>query len=103
MSRSFNKQPREVKEYDIDGTDFFDSDADEWDTVTIEIDPVTVPPLEAGPGALAEYELIGDPKHTVKVWIGGGLDGTRYKVTALMTSVAERVEEEEFYVKVKEK
>lgn len=102
MPTTFFKQPREVTDYDIDSEEYFEDIDDEWDTVSIEIDNVTVPPLEAGPGALAEYELIGDPKHTVKIWIGGGLHREKYKVTVLMTSVSGRVEEEEFFVKVKE-
>lgn len=102
MARTFTKQPREVTDYDIDSVEYFEGIDDEWDTVVIEVDNVTVPPLEIGPGALAEYELIGDPKHVVKIWIGGGLDGQKYKVTVLMTSLAGRVEEEEFFVKVKE-
>lgn len=102
MAKVFEKQPREVVDYDIEGGDYFDGIDDEWDTVILEIDNVTVPPLEFGPGDLSEYELIGTPPHDVKIWVFGGKDGEKYKITALMTSVAERVEEKEFFVKVKE-
>jgi hypothetical protein len=100
--KTFYKQPSEVVDYDINSVDYFSGISDEWTSAVISIDTVTVPPLEAGPGALSEYDLIGDPKQVVKIWLGGGLNGTRYKVTAVLTSVAGRVEEEEFYLKVKE-
>lgn len=103
MAETFEKQPREIKDYDINSEDYFEGIDDQWASAVLEVDNVTVPPLELGPGALAEYELIGDPVLKVKVWIGGGLDREKYKVTALLTSVAGRVEEEEFYIKVREK
>ena len=102
MAERFYKQPTEVKDYDINSVDYFEDIDDEWASATFAIDNVTVPPLEIGPGAQAEYELVGTPPQIVKVWVGGGLDGEKYKVTALLTSVAGRVEEEEFYVKVKD-
>jgi len=103
MAKTFTKQPREVVDYDINMLDYFDDlTADEVDTVVIENDNVTVPPLEVGPDAHPEYALVGDPKHVVKVWLGAGKDGEKYKITALITTLLERVEEVEFYLKVKE-
>jgi hypothetical protein len=100
---SFTKQPREVVDYDLDMEDYFeDLTGDQVASVVVEIDTVTVPPLEAGPGTHPEYALVGDPKHLVKIWLGGGLDGSKYKITALITTDLERVEEVEFNLKVKE-
>ena len=100
--KRFYKQPTEVKDYDINSVDFFEDIVDEWASATFSIDNGTVPPLEIGPGALADYELVGTPPQVVKVWIGGGKDGEKYIVTALLTSDAGRVEEEEFTIKVKD-
>lgn len=102
MAKTWVKQPREIKDYGIVSADYFEGIDDEWESVVIEVDKVTVPPLEIGPAPHAEYDLIGDPKQTVKIWIGGGQDRQKYKVTALMTSRAGRIEEEEFYIKIKE-
>ena len=99
--KTFFKQPSEVKDYDINSVDFFEGIVDYWVSAVVSVDEVTVPPLEVGPGTHDDYDLTGDPAQTVKVWLGGGLDGTKYKVTVVMTSFAERVEEEEFYIKVK--
>ena len=103
MTSRFEKQPTEVKDYDINSVDFFEGTDDFWVLASFVIDSITVPPLEIGPTPLADYELVGTPPQIVKVWVGGGLDGEKYKVTALLTSDAGRVEEEEFYVKVKDK
>lgn len=108
MSKTFNKQSREVVDYDIDMTDYFEDldDADQISNtgtpVTVEITPTTLSPLTLGPGGQADYETVGDPRYILKIWLGGGLDGTRYKVTALITTVLGRVEEIEFNVKVKD-
>lgn len=105
--KTFYKQPSEVVDYDIDMTDYFaDLDDDQISTaggaVTVAVDNVTVPPLEIGPGLMAEFETVGDPRHALKVWVGGGLDGSKYKVTVVITTDIGRVEEVEFNVKVKE-
>ena len=103
MARTFTKQPAEVVDYDINMLDYFDDlTGDEVDTVVITVDSVTVPPLEIGPGTHPEYALVGDPKHVVKVWTGAGKDGEKYKITALITTFLERVEEVEFNLRVKE-
>lgn len=103
MAETKTKQPREVVDYDIDMVEYFDDlGDDEVDTVTLEVSPVTVSPLVFGPGVHPEWEKIGDPAHRVKVWTGGGLDKTKYKVTVLITTVLDRVEEVEFFIKVKE-
>lgn len=103
MAIQFSKQPREVVDYDIDMTEYFEPlGSDEIVSALIEVDPTTSPVLEVGPGVHAEYDLVGSPAHTLKIWLGGGVDGTRYKVTAVITTADARVEEVEFFVKVRE-
>lgn len=103
MAKTFTKQPAEVVDYDINMLDYFDDlTGDEVDTVVVTNDTVTVPPLEIGPGVHPEYAKVGDPAHVVKIWTGAGLDGSKYKITAVITTVLARVEEVEFYLRVKE-
>lgn len=102
---TFTKQPSEVLDYDIDMQSYLEEIDDEISGVTpavITVDNVTVPPLEIGPGSHPESEALGTPKRRLKIWIGGGLDGQKYKVTALITTADGRVEETEFQIRVKE-
>jgi hypothetical protein len=99
------KQPSEIYDYYVSGEDYFDEieDADEIDTIVVTKDKVTIPDLEIGPGTFPETVLVGDDPQDFKVWLGGGLDGTTYKITCVITTVVGRVEEFEFKLKVKEK
>jgi hypothetical protein len=99
------KQPSEIYDYLIDGTEYFDEieDDDEIDTVVVTKDKTTVPDLEIGPGTLPDYILVGDNPQSFKVWLGGGLNLTKYKITCIITTLVGRTEEFEFYLKVKEK
>jgi hypothetical protein len=97
------KQPREIVDYDINMEEYFEElDGDEVASVVLEVDNTTDPALELGPGDKGEYELVGDPRETVKIWTGGGKDGESYIVTAIITTVVGRREEIEFKIKVKE-
>ena len=53
---------------------------------------------EAGLTVLARTLTNG----VVKVWVGGGTDGTTYKITATVTTQGNRVKQAEIKVKVKE-
>lgn len=102
MAKTFTKQTREVFDYDTTMEDFFEGLDDEIDSVTIEVDNISTPPLVIGPGVHPDYEIIGDPGQTLKIWIGAGKDGEKYKITALITTVAERLAEHEFFIKIKD-
>jgi hypothetical protein len=99
------KQPSEIYDYYIDGSDYFDEieDTDEIDDIVITKDVTTSPDLEIGPSTFPEYVLVGDNPIDFKVWVGGGLDGTTYVITCLITTLVGRKEEYEFKLKVKEK
>lgn len=99
------KQPNEIYDYYISGEDYFGEieDEDEIDTIVLSKDITTTPDLEFGPGTLPETVLVGDNPQDFKIWVGGGADGSTYKITALITTLVGRVEEFEFKLKVKDK
>ncbi len=99
------KQPSEIVDYDIDFRQWFGDgpSLDEVDTVVLSVTETGSPPdLEFGPGALPDYSLVGSPKWVIKVWVGGGVDGVKYQCTAVVTTTDGRVEEVDWFVKVKE-
>lgn len=87
---NFSKQPVEVKDYDIDYS--------EWLTPgdNVKSAEVTVAPT----GLTIESTFINDPR--VKIWLSGGADGTQYKLTVTTTTADGRVKQDEFKVKVKD-
>lgn len=99
MAETFYKQPREEHDYFVDMDKYFeqyDGDYIESDTdIAIEIEP-------AGALQMDSIDLVGNPAYGFNVWLSGGVDGGRYKVTCLVTTAQTRVEEIEFYVRVKE-
>ena len=103
MTDRFKKQPTEVYDYEVDAEDYFeDLEGDTVASVVITVDNVTVPALEIGPGAHAEYDLVSPENVKFRVWVGGGLHLEKYKVTCVITTTDGRVAEHEFIVKVKE-
>lgn len=86
----FTKQPAETQDYDIDYTDYLKSMSDTPLSFTVSAD--------AGITVVASM-LVGK---VVKVYLSGGVDGTSYKVTALLTTAGGRVKEGEILIKVKE-
>lgn len=104
----FVKQPSEVVDYAIKMTDWFSplDDSDYVTGVVVTGDPVFgAPALVLGPGTLPDTTLVSDNSgldRIVKVWLGGGTDGTTYKVKVVITTDLLRVEEVDFKVKVKE-
>lgn len=96
----FDKQPREIKDYPIDYTDWL-----------AEIEPADF---------IVGFEVISiiaarDPTDTslsifrtelspsgVSVWLSGGTVGLTYKVQVLTTTQAGRKDEQEFFVTLKD-
>lgn len=88
---TFEKQPAEVQDYDIDfATSYLADLADTAVSHTVAFDPgIEVPLTTMSDGV-------------VKVWVSGGTSGQKYKITATITTVGGRVREGEILVKVKE-
>lgn len=87
---NFTKQPVEVKDYDIDYS--------EWLTTGDNVQSADV--VVAPAGLVVESVFVNDPR--VKVWVSGGADGTQYKLTVTMTSADGRVKQDEFKIRVKD-
>lgn len=88
---TFNKQPQEILDYDIDYSEFLP----ESDTI---VDHVT----SADEGLTVLSSATIDAGKGVKVWVGGGVTGNTYKVQVRAVSGDGRVKEAEFKVRVKE-
>ncbi len=87
---TFQKQPADVQDYDIDFTKWLRVFADTGLSVFVAVEPgITLNSQEFANGV-------------VKVWLSGGVSGTAYKVTARLTTVGGRVKEVEIRIKVKE-
>lgn len=87
---SFDKQPSEAKDYDVNWTNWLPS----GDAIS-----VVVPSADSGI-TLGSTILVGA---IVKQFISGGVDGVNYKVTIQIRTVQGRIDEREFYIRVRER
>jgi hypothetical protein len=65
-------------------------------SVTFSVTPVTVPPL------VIDSSQINSDGVTVQYYASGGITGTSYVVTALMTSTQTQVKEDDVFFSVRE-
>ena len=93
----YEKQPLEVKDYDIDYADWLIPAEDVIDTITTTVTSETqaVPTLEV--------DYTQQTITLAKLWISGGTVGTQYKVTVFMTSVGGRIDESELIFNIKDR
>lgn len=93
----YEKQPAEVKDYDIDYAEWLgpvgDTVATATTTVTCDAEPV--------PTLLVDSVETSDT--LVKLWVSGGTGGVSYKVTVRMTTAGGRLDESELVFKVKDR
>lgn len=87
---TFEKQPAEIQDYDIDFSEYLGDAEDTGASHT-----VTVP---AGITKVSSTLVDG----VVKVWLSGGTNGAKYRITATLTTTGGRVKEAEIDIKVKE-
>jgi len=102
--QTFEKQPSEVLDYDIDMSEWFeDIGSDDIESVTVTVDGTGIAPsLVLGPDAFPIFDILGSSSTSFKVWVGGGVDGQSYKITAKVVTAAGREKETDFKIKVKE-
>lgn len=93
----YEKQPAEVKDYDIDYSEWLGPVADTVASTTAIVTSVT----EAVP--TLEIDSIEASTTTVKLWVSGGTGGVSYKVTVQMTTAGGRLDESELVFKVKDR
>ena len=93
----YEKQPAEVKDYDIDYSEWLAPVADDLDAVTTSVECLSDP----GDTSL-QVDRAPFTATTVKLWISGGTHGARYKVTVTVTTTYERVDQSELIFTIKE-
>lgn len=101
---TFQKQPNEVLDYDVDMSAWFSSiPGDDIQSVVITITSAAeeVPTLVLGPGVHPDHLLMGAEPVRFKVWLGGGTEFVDYVVTCVVTTEQDRQKEVEFKVKVR--
>ena len=85
----FIKQPDEVLDYDVDFSDWFSNRDDTPASYTVVAEAGITKVTDARTG------------NVVKAVLSGGVTGTKYKVTVLLTTSAGLVKEADFTVTVK--
>jgi hypothetical protein len=93
----YEKQPAEVKDYDIDYSDWLIPAEDTIDTITTTVTSET----QATPTLEVDYTQ--NTITVAKLWISGGTVGTQYKITVLMTSEGGRIDESELIFSIKDR
>lgn len=94
---TFEKQPDEIKDYDIDYSDWLALINDTVNTI-VSIDVVCLTDPSDTSLVCALSELMPS---FIKLWMTGGTHGHKYKVTALVTTVGQRTDESELIFIVK--
>jgi hypothetical protein len=86
------KQPSEVLDYDFTYSSWLPT-GDTVVSAVVTVDDATLN-IAAKPKEVSETQ--------VKVWIGGGTNNVKYKVTCKATTAQGRVKEDEMIIQVKE-
>lgn len=94
--KKFTKQPLEVKDYDIDYSDFLQYGNDSIASATVTVVCLTTPLNTALVVASVETTA-----KLVKIWVSGGASDETYKVTVFAVTTGGRTDESEliFYIK----
>lgn len=91
------KQPVEIKDYPINYADWLAESGDTLSNVNAAIECLT----DIADNSLTVHNLTLAPT-AVSVWLSGGTDGQRYKVTVTVTTLGGRRDQSEFIVRVKD-
>lgn len=94
----YEKQPAEVKDYDIDYADWLAPVTDTLDTAVAAVTCLTDPTDTS----LVCNTVFVSPT-TAKFWMAGGTAGQKYKLTATATTTGGRVDESELIFTVKDR
>lgn len=86
---TFNKQPADIQDYDINWNQWLTGMSDTAVSYTIVSDP--------GIAILSSTLSAG----VIKVWISGGVDGGSYIVTLTLTTAGGRVKQHEFAINIR--
>lgn len=96
----FDKQPGESLDYEFDYTDWL---ADRSDTISgvpdITAELISTPGETGGELTISGTVVLGG---IVRYFASGGLNGERFKVTCVATTVGGRIKEDEMAITIKE-
>lgn len=98
---TFDKQPADALDYDID----FSAILDDGDTLASTGTPAVPTPLSvtvSPSGLTISPTFVINSGKTIKQWVSGGLSGIKYKITLTATTNAGRIKQVEFVVRVKD-
>lgn len=96
---TYIKQPDEVKDYDVDYSEWLLPMGDTLDAVDPTVECLT-DPLDTS--LIVRDIPVSITTMACKLWMTGGTNGARYKVTLLATTVGGRKDESELIFKVKD-
>lgn len=90
----YEKQPAELKDYDINYSEWLSPVSDTLTNVvaTITSDDEETPTLTCN--------AVFTSPTTAKFWVAGGTDGVKYKLTATATTLGGRIDQSELVFKV---
>jgi len=91
------KQPAEILDYTLSYAEWLGGLTDTLDVVDVSVVCVTDP----ADTALLVHRVITSST-AVSVWLAGGTDGQRYKITVTATTVAGRRDQSEFIMRIRE-
>ena len=94
---TYEKQPAEYKDYDIDYSKWLTPADDVISSVTATVTSTT----EDSP--TLEVDNIQNTVYVAKLWLANGTVGVKYKVTVLMTSAGGRIDESELIFNIKDR
>lgn len=98
---TFTKQPAERLAYDFEFLEWFENlEGDDIEAASVEV-------VSASVGAVSDLAVeqplrINSPSTRVKIWIEGGVNGVRYKLTLTIDTEGGRRKTVDFYLRVKE-
>jgi hypothetical protein len=93
----FTKQPAEVKDYDINYAEWLDPMADTLDAATTTVVCTTDP---ANTSLVVNTTEVANK--SIKLWMSGGTDKQKYKVTVRVTTDGGRLDESELIFSVRD-
>lgn len=93
----FIKQPAEVKDYDVDYNEWLTPSADTLSNTTTSVLCQTDPDDTS-----LTIDSVQTAASAIKIWVSGGTDGARYKVTVQVDTLGGRRDESELIFVVKD-
>lgn len=95
---TYEKQPVEAKDYDVDYSPWLTQISDSIDVATSTVVCIT----DATDTSLLIDQTLAMAT-SIKLWMRGGTSGNKYKVTLTVTTLGQRIDQCELVFKIKER